>query len=179
MSDDDVRSRADERRRLMAELELERNQLVRNIETCRIRDIDSAFLGEWSLKDIVGHVASWEAEAVTAIRELQHGKRPALFDFDRTTGDSWNQDHVERKRDLNFWSILEQLKGGRQRLLEELDAVSDDDLATPGSHYEVLVRGIIDHDREHWHQIAAKLAGMAGVRHTGPESIVDEVITSS
>ncbi len=179
MSDDDVRSRADERRRLMAELELERNQLVRNIETCRIRDIEGVFIDVWSLKDIVGHVASWEAEAVTAIRELRQGRRPALFDFDGTTTDSWNEDHAERKRDLNFWSILEQLKGGRQRLLEELEAVSDDDLASPGSPYEVLVRGIIDHDREHWHQIAAKLAGMAGARHTGPESIVDEVTTSS
>jgi len=179
MTDDDARGRADERRRLMAELELERNQLIRNIETCRIRDIERSFLGEWSLKDITGHVASWEAEVVTAIRDLRLGKRPALFDFDRANTDSWNQDHAERKRDLNFWSILEQLKGGRQRLLEELESVSDDDLATPGSSYESLVHAVIDHDREHWHQIAAKLAGMAGVRHTGPESVVDEVTTSS
>ena len=39
---------------------------MRNIETCRIRDIERPFIGEWSLKDIVGHVASWEAEAVSA-----------------------------------------------------------------------------------------------------------------
>src|SRR5215204_5751373 len=76
MADDDVRLRADERRRMLNELEVERNQLIRNIETCRIRDIDRPFIDKWSLKDIVGHVASWEAEVVTALREMREGRTP-------------------------------------------------------------------------------------------------------
>ncbi|MCC7088697.1 MAG: DinB family protein [Dehalococcoidia bacterium] len=179
MTDDDVRGRADERRRLLSELDVERNQLIRNIETCRIRDIERPFIGEWSLKDIVGHVASWEAEVVTALREFRHGIRPALFDFDPANQDSWNNDHVERKRDLNFWSVLEQLKGGRHRLKEELDHVSDEDLTAEDSAFERMVRATIDHDREHWHQIAAVLAGMTGARHTGPQSVVEEVTKPS
>ncbi len=158
----------------MGELELERNQLIRNIETCRIRDIERPFVGQWSLKDIVGHVASWEAEVVSAVRELRDGKRPAVLDFDEANLDIWNRDHVERKRDLTFWSIFEQLKGGRLRLLEEAAAVSDDDLGAEGSFYGTLLRSIIDHDREHWHEIAARLAGMAGARHTGPASVPAE-----
>ncbi len=174
MPTDDPRSRAEERRRLLGELELERNQLIRNIETCRIRDIDRPFIGDWSLKDIVGHVASWEAEVVTALRELSAGKRPALFDFDRANLDAWNQDHVERKHSLNFWNVLEQLKEGRLRLLEELADVPDDDLCTEGTSHHRLVQRTIDHDREHWHEIAARLAGMAGARRTGAVSVVDE-----
>ena len=81
--DDNEKSGAEERRRILRELELERKQLIRNIETCRIRDIEKPFVGEWSLKDIVGHVASWEAEVVTAFRELHDGKRPAVIDFQR------------------------------------------------------------------------------------------------
>lgn len=162
------------RRRLIAELELERNQLLRNIETCRIRDIDRPFIGQWSLKDIVGHVASWEAEIVSNLRELREGKRPSLLDFDETELDGWNRDHVERKRDLNFWSVLEQLKGGRNRLLEELDLIPDEDLEAEGSMHLRLAHSVIDHDREHWHEIAAVLAGMAGARPTGPVSIPEE-----
>ena len=168
MSDDDVRARADERRRLLAELELERKQLMRNIETCRIRDIDRPFIGEWSLKDIVGHVASWEAEYVSDIRDLREGKRSAQ-DPAGIQRDHWNQDHVERKRDLNFWSVLEQLRGGRHRLLDELEHVSDDDLTDVDGDYLPIVRAAMDHDREHWHQVAATLAGMAGVRKNDPE----------
>jgi hypothetical protein len=171
---DDSEGLDDERRRLMADLLLERNQLIRNVETCRIRDIDRPFIGAWSLKDIVGHVASWEAEVVSALRDLQAGKRPAVLDFDDATLDTWNADHVERKRDLNFWSVLEQLKGGRQRLLEELTTMPDELVAEEGSPAHSLVRSVVDHDREHWHAIAAILAGMAGARHTGPASVPEE-----
>ncbi|MGE0598374.1 MAG: DinB family protein [Dehalococcoidia bacterium] len=164
MTDDDVRVRADERRRLLNELELERKQLIRNIETCRIRDIERPFIGQWSLKDIVGHVASWEAEYVSAVRELRAGKPAGLHDFNESDRDHWNADHVERKRDLNFWSVFEQLRGGRQRLLDELNEVSDDDLTSDELEYASIVKAVTDHDIEHWHQIAAVLAGMAGAR---------------
>jgi hypothetical protein len=167
VSDDDVRARTDERRRMLNELELERNQLIRNIETCRIRDIERPFIGAWSLKDIVGHVASWEAEFVLALREVRAGKRSPLREFDESQRDHWNQDHVERKRDLNFWSVMEQLRGGRSRLLEELAQVPDDELTADDSESGHIARLALEHDREHWHQIAAVLAGMAGARKTG------------
>lgn len=174
MVDDDIRSLADERRRLMSRLETERNQLIRNIETCRIRDIDRPFIGEWSLKDIVGHVASWEAEVVTALREQAEGRRPTLLRFELANLDEWNNDHVQRKRDLGFSSVFEQLRGGRVRLLEELATVPDDQLAVEQSIPHRLVLSVIDHDIEHWHEIAARLAGMEGVRRTGPTSVPEE-----
>jgi hypothetical protein len=171
MTDDDVRALTDERRRLMHELELERNQLIRNIETCRIRDIERPFIDQWSLKDIVGHVASREAELVTALREIRANEKPALAEFDPMHRDQWNQDHVERKRDLNFWSVFEQLRGGRARLLEELDHISDEDLLADDSPFLALVRTAIEHDRDHWHHMAAVLAGLENERKSRPQSI--------
>lgn len=174
MPEDDTTTFADERRRLLHELEVERNQFIRNVETCRIRDIERPFIGEWSLKDIVGHIASWEAEVVTAFRELRDGKRPALLDFDTAQLDNWNQDHVERKRNVDFWSLMDQLRGGRQRLIEELAAVSDEDLGSENSLQARLVRSTLDHDRGHWHEIAARLAGMPGARSQPHVSIPEE-----
>lgn len=170
MADDDVRVRSDERRRLLNELELDRNQLIRNVETCRIRDIERPFIGAWSLKDIVGHIATWEAHYVTAIREIRHGKRSPLLDFDESKRDEWNQDHIERKYDLNFWSVFEQLRGGRHRLIDELAQITDEELTAEDGDYVPIVRLAIGHDREHWHQIAAVLAGMAGARKATSET---------
>ena len=175
MTDDDARTLADERRRLLGRLELERNQLIRNIEFCRIRDIDRPFIGDWSVKDIAGHLASWEAEVVTSLREMREGKRPRLLDFDATALDEWNKDHVDRKHAVDFSSAFEQLRSGRARLLEEIAAVPDEELVAEKSIPNRLVNSVIDHEREHWHQIAAKLAGMSGARHTGPQSVPEEV----
>jgi hypothetical protein len=180
VADDDTRGYADERRRLLHQLDVERGQLIRNIETCRIRDIERPFIGSWSLKDIVGHVASWEAEVVAAFHELEKGKRPALLDSDESTEDEdeWNREHVERKRGLEFWNVLDQLKAGREELLEALDSVTDEDLAADGSNYARVVQSAIDHDREHWHGIAAALAGLEGARRTGPLSVPEEAASS-
>ena len=178
MTEDDPRTLADERRRLLGRLELERKQLLRNIEYCRIRDIDRPFIAEWSLKDIVGHLASWEAEVVTALRELREGKRPGLLDFNSSAIDDWNHDHAERKRGLDFSRVVEQLRGGRVRLLEEIVHVADDELASEGTVSNRLILSVIDHERAHWHEIAAKLAGMAGARPTGPQSVPEEVTSS-
>ena len=170
MVEDDTRSFVDERRRLLGELELERNQLMRNIETCRIRDIERPIIGDWSLKDITGHVSAWEAELISALREARAGRRPALLDFEDAHVDAWNQDRVERLRSLTFWSVLELLKAGRARLLALLAEFDDDALGEDGRVPNRLVRVIVEHDREHWRQIAAYLAGMSGVRASAAAS---------
>lgn len=168
MAEDDVRTYADERRRVLVELARERNQLIRNIETCRIRDIDRPFIGNWSLKDIVAHVASWEAETVTAFRQLRDGQRPTIFDLDPARRDAWNQDHVERMREVNFFGVLERLNGNRHRLMDEISSLDDESVGAEGTNHNRLLRDLIEHDRAHWREIAARLAGMAGVRKDAP-----------
>ncbi len=177
MVEDDTRSFSDERARLLHQLEVERNQLIRNIETVRIRDIERPFVGEWSLKDIVGHINSWESEVVSGFHDLQKEEPPELLHFNRERIHEWNQDHVENKRTISFWSIYEQFQAGRERLLRVIAAVSDEDLGTEGSIHNRLVHSVIDHERDHWHQIAARLAGMPGVRE--PSVSVPEDAASS
>jgi hypothetical protein len=174
VAEEDIRSFADERRRLLNDLERERNQLVRNIETCRIRDIDRPFIGDWSLKDIVGHVSSWEAEVVVALRQIAEGKQPDLLRFEPGRVDEWNRDHVERKRSLNFWDVYEQLKAGRERLSDEIAQLSDEEIGADGSLSRRLLQATLDHDRTHWHDIAAKLAGMAAAKQPAAASIPEE-----
>jgi hypothetical protein len=179
MADDNATSLADERRRLLHELEVERNQLLRNIGWCRIRDIERPFIGEWTLKDIVGHIASWEAEVVAALRELREGRHAAVLAFDLRDLESWNRDHVLRKREVDFSSLLEQLRGGRVRLLEELAQLSDEELIDGGQPAGRLAQAVAGHDRHHWHAIAARVAGMPGTRDEGPDSVPEEAAAGS
>jgi hypothetical protein len=174
MADEETTGYADERRRLTVALERERGQLIRNIETCRIRDIDRPFIGDWSLKDIVGHVSSWEAEVIVSLRQLRDGKSPDLLRFAPSRVPEWNEDHVERKRSLHFWDLYQQLSDGRQRLVDEIAQLSDEAIGAEGSVAGRLLQATLDHDRHHWHDIAAKLAGMAGARSASGASIPAE-----
>jgi hypothetical protein len=169
MTDNDARSYADERRRILVELERERKQLTRNIETCRIRDINNPLVGDWSLKDIAAHVGSWEAETVFALKQFRKGQRPALFDFNSEALDEWNQEHVERLREVDFFAVLQRLEWGRERLLEQLSYLDDETVGAEGTAVHNLLKGVIKHDRDHWREIAARLAGMTGVRPDAPQ----------
>jgi len=179
MSDDDVRARADERRRMLNELEVERNQLIRNIETCRIRDIDRPFIGDWSLKDIVGHVSSWEVEFTSSLRGARGGDPAMPPVLSAEEEDAWNAAEVERKRATPFWELMDQLHEGRASLLEVLGEFSDEELTEDGGVPAASVQEVLAHDRRHWHEIAAKLAGMAGVRGVSAEPNEAATTTSS
>ena len=162
MSDDDTRVRADERRRLMAELELERNQLVRNVETCRLRDITAPFIGAWTVLDIMDHIADADRQVAEALRAFRSGgasSSPA-FGCDATP-------EVRSQDASMIWPGLERLRGGREALLAEVAAFSDEELTSDGSVPLALVTACKEHDKLHWHDIAAKLAGMAGARRNG------------
>ncbi len=167
---------SDERRRLLGELELERNQLLRNIQFCRIRDIDHPLIGQWNLRDIVGHVTSWEAEVVQAFRDLREGRRPAILDIQEARVDDWNREAAARKRDLPFFTALDELNATRQLLLGLLESVSDDELAAEGSVHARLLHSTLAHDRDHWHELAAKIAGAAGIRRGAPVISLPEEI---
>ncbi len=39
-------------------------------------------IGLWSVKDIMGHIASWETEYIRATEEYLSGRRPRVFDYD-------------------------------------------------------------------------------------------------
>lgn len=147
----------------MAEFELERNQLVRNVETCRLRDIVSPFIGQWTVLDIVSHVADSDARAAAALRAFREdgvGQAPA-FDCDASPSGT--------PQDVSMiWPGLERLRAERQALLAEAGALSDEELTAEGAFPFELMAACKDHDKLHWHDIAAKLAGMAGARRNGP-----------
>ncbi len=159
MTDEDIRARADERRRLLAEVELERNQLLRNIETCRLRDITHSFIGEWSVLDIMEHVAAADSDAARALRATRGGVTRPLPAFDCLTAPA-----VPDRNLGELWPALERLHANREDLLAAMGEFSDEELTDEGSYPLALVAACRDHDKLHWHEIAAKLAGMAGVR---------------
>ncbi len=163
MSDDDTRVRADERRRLLAEFELERNQLLRNIETCRLRDFTHPFIGEWSVLDIVDHVAKSDAAAAATLRAYRGGRVEGLPSF------SCDEPPTPTPRDVGQLSpALERLQQTRDALVNAIAEFSDEELTAEGSFPPQLIQACTEHDKLHWHDIAAKLAGMAAARRNGP-----------
>ena len=98
MVENDTRTYSDERRRLIGQLEKDRAQLLRNIETCRIRDIETPIVGGWSLKDIIGHVVFWETQKTEQLTALREENKISFLKQTTEEVDELNKKNVLRRR---------------------------------------------------------------------------------
>lgn len=87
-----------------------------------------ATIGEWSVADLIGHVASWEEIALQAIAECRAGRRPWIEDvFARDGVDELNAESIERKRGLPIDRIRAEAEEVHRRLVAEIEGMSDEE----------------------------------------------------
>jgi hypothetical protein len=110
--------------------------------------------GDWTLKDLLGHIADWERVGVEGLRDMAAGRAPGVEHIDDI--DAWNQAHFRARRDQPWETVWADLLATREALLEVLEGMEQAALApaypfpwgpqgTPCEWSAVFVR----HDRDH------------------------------
>jgi hypothetical protein len=86
--------------------------------------------GDWSAKDLIGHIATWEELALEALAAWRGGTTP-WFDQAPYVGpnstDRINAATIERKVDLSLQQIRSSAEETHRRLLSSIEALSDDE----------------------------------------------------
>lgn len=107
-------------------------------------------VGEWSVKDVLTHVASWEEVALPDLARLARGDTPTLASIDlySTSFDDFNALIMSLRRALPL-----------DQVLRELDIVCADFMAAvgllpapvlaDGQFGRILVQITAEHDRQH------------------------------
>lgn len=112
-------------------------------------------MGEWSVKDLLGHVAMWESRLVTILYSVERGVEPKTLrssEVDRVNAESYVE---QRERPLD--RVLSDFHAVHVQLLKRLDALQDRDLSDSkrfpwmeGEPLEKLVAGdTFEHYAEH------------------------------
>src|SRR5438876_2694232 len=72
------------------------------------RLLEPGVVGDWSVKDILAHVNTWEEEALTSLPVIVDGGKPPRY---VTYGgiDAFNARMTEQKRDLSLSDVRRQL----------------------------------------------------------------------
>ena len=110
--------------------------------------------GEWTLKDVLGHLADWERLGAQGLRQMAAGQSLQVgFDGDV---EAWNRAHLETHYGQSWESLEVDLSAARSALLQVLTGVSQSDLGRSCSHpFEAestpyrWVWSFLSHDREH------------------------------
>lgn len=115
--------------------------------------VEPGVMGEWSVKDILAHVVTWEEEAVKFLPLILQGRRPPRYSVTYGGIDAFNALMTEQKRCLALPDVLRLLEETHARLVATVEAAPDAQLEreTPFrrrlrldtySHYPIHARAI-------------------------------------
>ena len=111
--------------------------------------------GEWTVKDIVAHLAAWQMEALRAIEQAERGEESGPL-IDESV-DEWNQRRVEERRRLPLVDVIQEFTESHDELLAALERWPEDTvpLGPAGWDEDCRLWWLTEHDREHLDAIQA------------------------
>ena len=87
--------------------------------------LEPGVMGEWSVKDILAHVTTWEEEALSYLPLILTGGRPPRYS--QSGGiDAFNAQMAEHKRNMTLSEVLRHLEETHRRLLDYLHSVPEE-----------------------------------------------------
>ncbi len=113
------------------------------------------FLGEWSIKDVIGHISSWEEKCLERIEQMRQGKPVRSMPEEEVP--RWNRDHVESKRPISLEQKTKDLNSTHQRLVRKLESISEGELVFKDGIVDWLLDSTTEHYRGHRRAIEAVL----------------------
>jgi uncharacterized protein (TIGR03083 family) len=83
-------------------------------------------MGEWSVKDILAHVTTWEEEALQNLPLLITGGRPPRYAIQYGGIDAFNALMTDQKRGLALAEVLRRLDATHRQLIAYLQRVPEE-----------------------------------------------------
>lgn len=82
--------------------------------------------GDWSVKDILAHVTTWEQEALKVLPLILQAVRPPRYSIMYGGIDAFNAQMAEQKRGLSLSEVLRQLDETHRRLIDYVQSAPED-----------------------------------------------------
>jgi hypothetical protein len=110
---------------------------------------------DWSVKDILAHITTWEQEALKYLPVILAGSRPPRYSTQYGGLDAFNALMTDRKRELPLAEVRRQLAETHTQLVAYIQAAPEDQFEQPTpfrhrlrlettSHYNLHARMILD-----------------------------------
>ncbi len=116
--------------------------------------IEPGIMGDWSVRDILAHVTTWEEEALKYLPLINEGGRPPRYSVKYGGIDAFNAQMTQQKRSLSLLEVLRQLDETHGRLVDYVRNAPDEQFTQETrfrrrlrfdsySHYPIHARAIL------------------------------------
>ena len=82
--------------------------------------------GDWSVKDVLAHITTWEEEALKYLPLILSGVRPPRYSVQYGGINAFNARMVQKKRALQLSEVLKQLEETHARLIDYIHNVPEE-----------------------------------------------------
>ena len=105
--------------------------------------------GEWTVKDVLAHLAAWQIEALRSIERAAQGED--IGPLINESVDEWNHRRVEERRRLPLVDVMQEFNEAHDQLLAALERWPEDQapLGPAGWDQDCRLWWLTEHDREH------------------------------
>lgn len=111
---------------------------------------------DWSVRDMLAHIAAWDRATTEAFRMMLAGERPHLLDLEDDEIQAFNMEHHAQTLDRSFEEVRAELDASREEMLGLLREIDNAALFAPApgdEHADLSIASCISvqvaHDEEH------------------------------
>jgi len=92
--------------------------------------LEPGVTGEWSARDILAHVTTWEEEALKHLPLTLRGETPPRYSTKYGGIDAFNAQMTERKKGLSLAEVMHQMEDVHRQLIRFLESVPENQFRT-------------------------------------------------
>jgi hypothetical protein len=105
-----------------------RKQIVDTVSGLSAEQQDEVFVGSWSCKDLLAHLAGWDYTNIDAVKDVRAGKTPRVFEHWEPNWVSYNAELIRKYKRDDFTELLAVIKESHQALIEYIRKIPSIDI---------------------------------------------------
>ena len=125
------------------------DELLSTVSKLDDRAMTTRFYGDWSVKDIVAHIAGWQHTMTAAMERMARGERPTPEGVDYSDADAWNAKFAGAMRPQSPSTVVADLKQSFANYLRAARALPADRFGEGKTVNRLLEASGYGHYREH------------------------------
>ena len=134
---------------VLGELQTAFDELIAALKGLDERAMGKVFYGEWSVKDILAHLAGWHHQMTGAMERMARGEKPTPEGVDYSDSDAWNARFAAAMRVQNATTVVADLRQSFANSKRAAAAIPDDRYGEGKTINRMLEGSGYGHYREH------------------------------
>lgn len=137
------------RDQLLAETDEGFADLLAAIDGLNDEQMLQVWFGDWSVRDILAHVAGWHREMTELYNRMARGERPVPEGVSFDDSDGWNARFVQSHADTSPATIVEEMKASKEAFVAAARQLPEERFEEGRAAHRVLTGTGAGHYQEH------------------------------